>query len=76
MSDLLRLLFPEFFIIKHQQGNLSLLRDPHQSFFFLMSRLSSELTAELISLLRTHYQGSLGVQVCVCVLGSILVEDM
>ena len=30
-----------------------------------MSQLSSELTAELISLLRTHYQGSLGVQVCV-----------
>ena len=32
-----------------------------------MSQLSSELTAESISFLRTHYQGSLGVQVCVCV---------
>ena len=30
-----------------------------------MPRQSLELIAELISLLRTHHQGSLGVQVCV-----------
>ena len=32
-----------------------------------MSQLSSELTAELKSLMRTAYQGCLGVRECVCV---------
>ena len=35
--------------------------------FVLMSQLSSEFTAELKSLMRTAYQGCLGVRVCACV---------
>ena len=35
--------------------------------FSLMSQLSLELIAELRLLLRTAYQGCLGVRVCVCV---------
>ena len=51
-----------FFTSKSQQGNHSLLKTLRH-FLLLMPQQSLELIAEFISLLRTHYQGSLGVQV-------------
>ena len=53
------------FLVHRQQGNRSLLRTSWH-IFLLRSQLRSELTAEFISLMRTAYQGYLGVRVCVC----------
>ena len=52
------------FLLHRQQGNQSLLKTLRH-IFLLMPQQSLELIAEFISLMRTHHQGSLGVQVCV-----------
>ena len=50
------------FLLHRQQGNQSLLKTLRH-IFLLMPQQSLELIAELMSFLRTHHEGSLGVQV-------------